>query len=65
METRVALLLALVLGPMLLATPGLAADLPAIIFLDQGKIVEVGTPEEVFGRARQETTRRFLERILA
>ena len=30
MRTRVALLLALVLGPMLLATPTLAADLPAI-----------------------------------
>jgi len=35
-----------------------------IVFLDQGKIVEVGTPEEVFGRPRQERTRRFLEGIL-
>jgi polar amino acid transport system ATP-binding protein len=35
-----------------------------VVFLDQGKIVEVGTPEEVFGRPRQERTRRFLERIL-
>jgi ABC-type histidine transport system ATPase subunit len=31
-----------------------------VVFLDQGKIVEVGTPEEVFGRPRQERTRRFL-----
>jgi ABC-type polar amino acid transport system ATPase subunit len=35
-----------------------------VVFLDQGKIVEVGTPEEVFGRPRQERTRRFLEGIL-
>ena len=35
-----------------------------VVFLDQGKIVEVGTPEEVFGRPRQERTRRFLEKIL-
>jgi ABC-type polar amino acid transport system ATPase subunit len=35
-----------------------------VVFLDQGKIVEIGTPEEVFGRPRQERTRRFLERIL-
>ena len=30
MRTRAALLLAFVLGPMLLAAPGFAADLPAI-----------------------------------
>ena len=35
-----------------------------VVFLDQGKILEVGTPEEVFGRPRQERTRRFLEKIL-
>jgi len=35
-----------------------------VVFLDQGKIVEVGTPEEMFGRPRQERTRRFLEGIL-
>jgi ABC-type polar amino acid transport system ATPase subunit len=34
------------------------------VFLDQGKILEVGTPEEVFGRPRQERARRFLEKIL-
>jgi ABC-type polar amino acid transport system ATPase subunit len=35
-----------------------------VVFLDQGKILEVGTPEEVFGRPRHERTRRFLETIL-
>jgi ABC-type polar amino acid transport system ATPase subunit len=35
-----------------------------VVFLDQGKILEVGTPEEVFGRPRHERTRRFLEKIL-
>ena len=29
-----------------------------------GKVLEVGTPEEVFGRPRQERTRKFLEKIL-
>jgi polar amino acid transport system ATP-binding protein len=36
-----------------------------MVFLDQGKILEVGTPEEVFGRPRHERTRRFLQTILA
>jgi polar amino acid transport system ATP-binding protein len=36
-----------------------------VVFLDQGRIVEIGTPEEVFGRPRHERTRRFLEKILA
>ena len=35
-----------------------------VVFLDQGRIVEVGTPEEIFGRPRHERTRRFLEKIL-
>jgi ABC-type polar amino acid transport system ATPase subunit len=34
-----------------------------VVFLDQGKM-EVGTPEEVFGRPRHERTRRFLKKIL-
>jgi ABC-type polar amino acid transport system ATPase subunit len=35
-----------------------------VVVLDQGKILEVGAPEEVFGRPRHERTRRFLEKIL-
>jgi ABC-type polar amino acid transport system ATPase subunit len=35
-----------------------------VVFLDQGKILEVGTPEEIFGQPRHERTRRFLEKIL-
>ena len=35
-----------------------------VVFLDQGRILEVGTPEELFGRPRHERTRRFLEKIL-
>jgi polar amino acid transport system ATP-binding protein len=35
-----------------------------VVFLDQGSIVEVGTPGEVFGRPQHERTRRFLEKIL-
>ena len=35
-----------------------------VVFLDQGKILEVGTPDEVFGRPRHERLRRFLEKIL-
>jgi polar amino acid transport system ATP-binding protein len=35
-----------------------------VVFLDQGRILEVGTPDELFGRPRHERTRRFLEKIL-
>jgi polar amino acid transport system ATP-binding protein len=35
-----------------------------VVFLDQGRILEVGTPDEIFGRPRHERTRRFLEKIL-
>jgi ABC-type polar amino acid transport system ATPase subunit len=35
-----------------------------VVFLDQGKILEVGPPAEVFGRPRHERTRTFLEKIL-
>jgi ABC-type polar amino acid transport system ATPase subunit len=35
-----------------------------VVFMDLGRIVETGTPEEVFDRPRQERTRRFLDKIL-
>ncbi|WP_457549401.1 amino acid ABC transporter ATP-binding protein [Archaeoglobus sp.] len=35
-----------------------------IIFMDQGKIVEEGTPEEIFTNPKHERTRRFLSMIL-
>jgi polar amino acid transport system ATP-binding protein len=35
-----------------------------VVFLDQGRILEVGTPEEIFSLPRHERTRRFLEKIL-
>ena len=35
-----------------------------VVFLDQGKILEVGTPEEIFGRPRHERLRRFLDKVL-
>ena len=35
-----------------------------VAFMDQGKIVEVGTPDAFFKRPQQERTRRFLEKIL-
>lgn len=35
-----------------------------VIFMDQGYIVEEGTPEEIFGNPRNERTRAFLARIL-
>jgi cystine transport system ATP-binding protein len=34
-----------------------------IVFMDEGRIVEEGTPEEVFTRPREERTRRFLEKL--
>ena len=39
-----------------------AAD--RVVFMDEGEIVEVGTPEDVFDRAGEARTRRFLEHIL-
>ena len=33
-----------------------------VIFMDDGVIVEQGTPEEVFGNPREERTRQFLTR---
>jgi ABC-type polar amino acid transport system ATPase subunit len=35
-----------------------------VIFMDDGKIVEQGSPEEVLDRPKQERTRRFLRRTL-
>lgn len=35
-----------------------------IIFMDEGRIVEEGTPEELFLNPKNERTRRFLEKIV-
>jgi polar amino acid transport system ATP-binding protein len=35
-----------------------------VIFMDEGEIVEEGTPEEVFGRPRMERTKAFLGSVL-
>jgi ABC-type polar amino acid transport system ATPase subunit len=35
-----------------------------VVFMDQGRIVEQGTPEEIFGKPRHERLKRFLDRIL-
>ena len=35
-----------------------------VVFLDHGRIVEQGDPEEVFGNPKQERTRAFLDRVL-
>jgi len=39
-----------------------AAD--RIVFMDEGKIVEMGSPEELFGKPREARTREFLRHIL-
>ncbi len=39
-----------------------AAD--RVIFMDQGEIVEVGTPEVLFSSPKEERTKRFLDNIL-
>jgi polar amino acid transport system ATP-binding protein len=39
-----------------------AAD--RVIFMDQGEIIEQGSPEEVFSHPREERTRKFLKHIL-
>ena len=35
-----------------------------VVFMDDGYIVEEGTPEEVFGNPREERTRSFLDKVL-
>ncbi len=35
-----------------------------VVFLDQGRIVETGSPDEIFGRPRHERLRRFLDTVL-
>ena len=39
-----------------------AAD--RLVFIDEGEIVEVGAPEEVFSNPRQDRTRDFFDKIL-
>ena len=34
-----------------------------VLFMDEGVIAERGTPKEIFYNARQERTRKFLERL--
>jgi polar amino acid transport system ATP-binding protein len=36
-----------------------------VCFLDGGRILEQGPPEEIFTRPREARTRQFLERIIA
>ena len=35
-----------------------------VMFLDQGRIIETGTPAEIFVRPRHERLRRFLDTVL-
>jgi polar amino acid transport system ATP-binding protein len=35
-----------------------------VIFMDEGRIVEVGTPEQIFSAAKEERTQAFLSKIL-
>ena len=36
-----------------------------IIFMDDGRIIEEGTPEEIFLNSKNERTKKFLERFQA
>jgi ABC-type polar amino acid transport system ATPase subunit len=35
-----------------------------VVMMDEGRVVEQGTPEQLFGDARSERTRAFLSKIL-
>jgi polar amino acid transport system ATP-binding protein len=39
-----------------------AAD--KVVFMDEGAIIETGTPEQIFNQPREKRTQRFLEHIL-
>ena len=52
---------------MLIATHemGFARDIAnRVCFLDGGRILEVGPPDEIFRAPREERTRQFLQRII-
>jgi polar amino acid transport system ATP-binding protein len=45
---------------------GFARDVAnRVAFLDRGRLLEVGPPEQIFSAPREDATRRFLERIIA
>jgi polar amino acid transport system ATP-binding protein len=45
---------------------GFARDVAhRVAFLDEGRLLEVGPPEQIFSAPREEATRRFLDRIIA
>jgi polar amino acid transport system ATP-binding protein len=45
---------------------GFARDVTdRVAFLDEGRILEQGPPEQMFSMPREEATRRFLDRIIA
>jgi polar amino acid transport system ATP-binding protein len=45
---------------------GFARDVAhRVAFLEEGRLLEVGTPEQIFSDPREEATRRFLDRIIA
>jgi polar amino acid transport system ATP-binding protein len=45
---------------------GFARDVAnRVAFLDEGRILEEGSPEQMFSEPREEATRRFLDRIIA
>jgi general L-amino acid transport system ATP-binding protein len=35
-----------------------------VVFMDQGQIVETGTPAEIFGAPKHERTKAFLQQVL-
>jgi len=40
------------------------ASADRVVFMDEGRIVEVGTPEDIFDNASEERSRQFLKHIL-
>jgi polar amino acid transport system ATP-binding protein len=45
---------------------GFARDVAhRVAFLDEGRLLEVGPPDQIFSEPREEATRRFLDRIIA
>jgi polar amino acid transport system ATP-binding protein len=44
---------------------GFARDVAdTVVFMDQGQIVESGTPQEIFGNPREERTRSFFSKVI-
>jgi polar amino acid transport system ATP-binding protein len=35
-----------------------------VVYMDEGEVIEIGTPDEIFNHPQKERTKRFLQNVL-